>query len=194
MLPLLGLGYAINQSISGPQSSVFIFSLGHNRLSSLPILITLFSFSYQSRTPHRHFTLIVLWRLQQQNVHWRFKLGYHRWYIHCPFCTHLVAEVSYVEGLRDYFSQFGKVDACTIMRDAAGRSRCFAFLTFEDPASVNAVMVREHVLDGKIVSEFLGKRTCQFRHSFGRLIQRGLSQGKNINEPRNYSLVVSQVA
>lgn len=38
------------------------------------------------------------------------------------------------------------------MRDATGRSRCFAFLTFEDPASVNAVMVREHYLDGKIVS------------------------------------------
>ncbi|CAA7269651.1 unnamed protein product [Cyclocybe aegerita] len=55
------------------------------------------------------------------------------------------------DGLRDYFSQFGKVDACTIMRDAAGRSRCFAFLTFEDPASVNAVMVREHYLDGKII-------------------------------------------
>ncbi|CCM04956.1 uncharacterized protein FIBRA_07153 [Fibroporia radiculosa] len=46
---------------------------------------------------------------------------------------------------------FGKVEACTIMRDAAGRSRCFAFLTFEDPASVNAVMVREHFLDGKII-------------------------------------------
>ncbi|KAG6852363.1 hypothetical protein C0991_000363 [Blastosporella zonata] len=55
------------------------------------------------------------------------------------------------EVLRDYFTQFGKVDACTIMRDAAGRSRCFAFLTFEDPASVNAVMVREHFLDGKII-------------------------------------------
>ncbi|KAI0786556.1 hypothetical protein C8Q75DRAFT_772174 [Abortiporus biennis] len=55
------------------------------------------------------------------------------------------------ESLRKYFSQFGKVEACTIMRDAAGRSRCFAFLTFEDPASVNAVMVREHFLDGKII-------------------------------------------
>lgn len=38
------------------------------------------------------------------------------------------------------------------MRDGTGRSRCFAFLTFEDPASVNAVMVREHYLDGKVVS------------------------------------------
>ncbi|KAI0751815.1 hypothetical protein C8Q80DRAFT_1098022 [Daedaleopsis nitida] len=55
------------------------------------------------------------------------------------------------ESLRKYFSQFGKVEACTIMRDAAGRSRCFAFLTFEDPASVNAVMVREHFLDGKVI-------------------------------------------
>ncbi|KAF9817248.1 hypothetical protein IEO21_03612 [Rhodonia placenta] len=55
------------------------------------------------------------------------------------------------EGLRKYFSQFGKVEACTIMRDAAGRSRCFAFLTFEEPASVNSVMVREHFLDGKII-------------------------------------------
>ena len=60
--------------------------------------------------------------------------------------------ILYVDALREYFSQFGKVDACTIMRDAAGRSRCFAFLTFEEPASVNAVMVREHFLDGKIVS------------------------------------------
>ena len=55
------------------------------------------------------------------------------------------------ESLKKYFTQFGKVEACTIMRDAAGRSRCFAFLTFEDPASVNAVMVREHFLDGKVV-------------------------------------------
>lgn len=55
------------------------------------------------------------------------------------------------ETLRNYFSEFGKVDACTIMRDASGRSRGFAFLTFEDPAAVNAVMVREHYLDGKII-------------------------------------------
>ena len=55
------------------------------------------------------------------------------------------------EGLRNYFSEFGKVDACTIVRDADGKSRGFAFLTFEDPASVNAVMIREHFLDNKAV-------------------------------------------
>jgi RNA-binding protein Musashi len=42
------------------------------------------------------------------------------------------------------------------MRDGAtGRSRGFGFLTFRDPKTVNIVMVKEHQLDGKIVSLFL---------------------------------------
>lgn len=57
------------------------------------------------------------------------------------------------EGLKNYFSQFGPVVHCTIMRDGeSGRSRGFAFLTFADPTTVNSVMVREHWLDGKSVS------------------------------------------
>ncbi|KAH0834018.1 hypothetical protein J3R83DRAFT_11254 [Lanmaoa asiatica] len=44
-----------------------------------------------------------------------------------------------------------KVDACTIMRDPDGRSRGFAFLTFEEPESVNAVLSRDHILDGKSI-------------------------------------------
>lgn len=76
----------------------------------------------------------------------------------------VVLKYDSVEGLRAYFSQFGKVDACTIMRDPAGRSRCFAFLTFEEPASVNAVMVKEHILDGKIVSRHFGSLTVYFSH------------------------------
>ncbi|KAI0727753.1 hypothetical protein C8Q72DRAFT_746230, partial [Fomitopsis betulina] len=55
------------------------------------------------------------------------------------------------EGLRKYFSEFGEVEDCTILRDQDGRSRGFAFLTFREPSSVNAVMVREHVLDGKAI-------------------------------------------
>lgn len=40
------------------------------------------------------------------------------------------------------------------MRDSAtGRSRGFGFLTFRDPKTVNTVMVKEHYLDGKIVSQ-----------------------------------------
>ncbi|KAJ3823439.1 hnRNP A1-gamma isoform [Lentinula raphanica] len=55
------------------------------------------------------------------------------------------------EGLRNYFSQFGKVDACTIMRDPSGTSRGFAFLTFEDPNAVATVTSRDHFLDGKAI-------------------------------------------
>lgn len=57
-----------------------------------------------------------------------------------------------LESLKDYFSQFGEVQECTVMRDGAtGRSRGFGFLTFKDPKTVNTVMVKEHYLDGKIV-------------------------------------------
>jgi hypothetical protein len=59
---------------------------------------------------------------------------------------------SSLESLRDYFSQFGEVIECTVMRDSAtGRSRGFGFLTFKDAKTVNIVMVKEHFLDGKIV-------------------------------------------
>ncbi len=60
--------------------------------------------------------------------------------------------IFYSESLRDYFSQFGDVQECTVMRDGAtGRSRGFGFLTFRDAKTVNTVMVKEHYLDGKIV-------------------------------------------
>ena len=55
--------------------------------------------------------------------------------------------------MQSYFSQFGEVLECTVMRDnGTGRSRGFGFLTFKDAKTVNAVMDKEHFLDGKIVS------------------------------------------
>lgn len=60
------------------------------------------------------------------------------------------------ESLRAYFEQFGEITECTVMREnQTGRSRGFGFLTFKDPKVVNTVMVKEHVLDGKIVSPLL---------------------------------------
>ncbi|CED85364.1 heterogeneous nuclear ribonucleoprotein hrp1 [Phaffia rhodozyma] len=53
------------------------------------------------------------------------------------------------DNLRTYFSQFGAVEHCTIMRDPTGRSRGFAFLTFEQSSSVDKVLAQEHQLDGK---------------------------------------------
>ncbi len=49
------------------------------------------------------------------------------------------------------YSFLSKVDACTIMRDPNGTSRGFAFLTFEDPSAVAAVVAQDHILDGKAV-------------------------------------------
>jgi RNA-binding protein Musashi len=37
------------------------------------------------------------------------------------------------------------------MRDPSGTSRGFAFLTFEDPDAISAIVAREHFLDGKAV-------------------------------------------
>lgn len=91
------------------------------------------------------------------------------------------------ESLRKYFTQFGKVEACTIMRDAAGRSRCFAFLTFEDPASVNAVMVREHFLDGKIVSTGPFISEVRGTNPLDRSTRSAPSRGRSISVRRSFS-------
>ena len=64
----------------------------------------------------------------------------------------------YTEGLKSYMSQFGEIDACTIMRDPSGRSRGFAFLTYTNAASVNKVMNQVHHLDGKQASRIY---TCE---------------------------------
>lgn len=56
------------------------------------------------------------------------------------------------ESMKNYFSQFGEVTECTVMRDNnTGRSRGFGFLTFKDPKIVSVVLAREHFLDGKII-------------------------------------------
>jgi RNA-binding protein Musashi len=55
------------------------------------------------------------------------------------------------ENLRDYFSKFGDVNECMVMRDpTTKRARGFGFITFADPTSVEKVLADEtHELDGK---------------------------------------------
>ncbi|CUM64250.1 uncharacterized protein PRCAT00001847001 [Priceomyces carsonii] len=56
------------------------------------------------------------------------------------------------QGLVDYFTKFGEVVDHTIMRDNnTGKSRGFGFLTFKDPKSVDEVIKRDHILDGKLI-------------------------------------------
>ncbi|RMZ91552.1 hypothetical protein DV736_g1199, partial [Chaetothyriales sp. CBS 134916] len=79
------------------------------------------------------------------------------------------------QSLHDYFSQFGEVQECTVMRDGStGRSRGFGFLTFKDPKTVNTVMAKEHFLDGKIVRVTLFATLPEDQLSLGSIKQRHL--------------------
>jgi hypothetical protein len=99
----------------------------------------------------------------------------------------------FTESLKDYFTQFGEVTECTVMRDGVtGRSRGFGFLTFKDPKVVNVVMVKEHLLDGKLVSLIL-RKSVYFHHSSSlltdvyRLTLSAQSHVTNRRRPRRFS-------
>ncbi|KAJ3120988.1 hypothetical protein HK098_004077 [Nowakowskiella sp. JEL0407] len=56
------------------------------------------------------------------------------------------------ESLCNYFSQYGEVLECVVMKDAnSGRSRGFGFLTFKDADVVDKVVSMTHYLDGKMI-------------------------------------------
>lgn len=58
------------------------------------------------------------------------------------------------ETLRNYFSQYGEVVDCVIMKDkATNQSRGFGFVKFKDPNCVRTVLeTKPHNLDGRNVS------------------------------------------
>ncbi|KTG38258.1 hypothetical protein cypCar_00033457 [Cyprinus carpio] len=61
------------------------------------------------------------------------------------------------DSLRDYFSKFGEIRECMVMRDpTTKRSRGFGFVTFADAASVDKVLAQpHHELDSKTVCPLL---------------------------------------
>uniref|UniRef100_A0A8D0CFZ0 Musashi RNA-binding protein 2b n=1 Tax=Scleropages formosus TaxID=113540 RepID=A0A8D0CFZ0_SCLFO len=71
---------------------------------------------------------------------------------HDPGCCPLVLFV-FTDSLRDYFSKFGEIRECMVMRDpTTKRSRGFGFVTFADAASVDKVLAQpHHELDSKTV-------------------------------------------
>ncbi|KAI5850643.1 hypothetical protein BZA05DRAFT_59474 [Tricharina praecox] len=117
------------------------------------------------------------------------------------------------DSLKEYFSQFGEVTECTVMRDGpTGRSRGFGFLTFKDPKTVNIVMVKEHYLDGKIIDPkraiprdeqektskiFVGGVSQEATESdfreyflqFGRVLDATLMMDKDTGRPRGFGFV-----
>ncbi|KAK5684353.1 hypothetical protein LTS10_004221 [Elasticomyces elasticus] len=117
------------------------------------------------------------------------------------------------ENMKQYFSQFGDVVECTVMRDGAtGRSRGFGFLTFRDPKVVNTVMVKEHTLDGKLIDPkraiprdeqertakiFVGgvsqdasqEDFAGFFRGFGNVLDATLMMDKETGRPRGFGFV-----
>ncbi|KAL2874348.1 hypothetical protein SGCOL_010519 [Colletotrichum sp. CLE4] len=117
------------------------------------------------------------------------------------------------QSLREYFSQFGEVVECTVMRDSStGRSRGFGFLTFKDAKTVNIVMVKEHFLDGKIIDPkraiprdeqektskiFVGgvsqdttdQEFKDYFAQFGRVVDATLMMDKDTGRPRGFGFV-----
>ncbi|KAH3898707.1 Hrp1p SCDLUD_005031 [Saccharomycodes ludwigii] len=56
------------------------------------------------------------------------------------------------DALKEYFNKYGNVIDLKIMREPNnGRSRGFAFLTFESAKSVDEVLKTQHILDGKVI-------------------------------------------
>ncbi|KAI8985458.1 hypothetical protein BDB01DRAFT_842909 [Pilobolus umbonatus] len=54
------------------------------------------------------------------------------------------------ESLHRYFSQFGEVVECVVMRDpTTHRSRGFGFLTMKENSAIDKIVSQEHHLDGK---------------------------------------------
>jgi len=59
-----------------------------------------------------------------------------------------------IEGLRNYFSQFGEVVEAFIMTNRAnGRSRGFGFIIFTTEEAADLVSIETHFLDNRYVSE-----------------------------------------
>ena len=58
-----------------------------------------------------------------------------------------------VETLLRYFTRFGEVIDCVVMKNAeTGRSRGFGFVTFADPGNIDAVLATcPHNLDGRTI-------------------------------------------
>jgi len=95
------------------------------------------------------------------------------------------------DGLREYFSQFGEVTECMVMRDpATKRARGFGFITFSDVASVDKVLEQQvHELDGKKIDPkvaFPKRANPRMITKTKKIFIGGLSASSTVDDMKNY--------
>lgn len=99
------------------------------------------------------------------------------------------------ESLQDYFSRFGQIRECVIMKDSiTKRSRGFGFVTFTDPTSVEKVLASSpHQLDSKTIDPKVAVPVRQTIQSQPKLVTRtkkmfigGLSATTTIEDVKQY--------
>nr|XP_025045962.1 RNA-binding protein Musashi homolog 1-like isoform X2 [Pelodiscus sinensis] len=95
------------------------------------------------------------------------------------------------EGLWEYFSQFGEVKECLVMRDPlTKRSRGFGFITFMDQAGVNKVLAQSrHELDSKTIDPkvaFPRRAQPKMVTQTKKIFVGGLSVNTNVEDVKQY--------
>jgi hypothetical protein len=80
------------------------------------------------------------------------------------------------ETLKEYVTKFGEVSDSLVMKDqTTGQSRCFGFVTFTDPLTIDEFMKqRPHTLDGRQIDPKRASMKLQIiivHHFFSLLIK-----------------------
>jgi len=116
------------------------------------------------------------------------------------------------ENLRKYFSQYGELTDCVVMRTDNGMSRCFGFLTFKDPSVIDEILKQKHNLDGKDIDPkraipreeqektekiFVGgvkpevteDEFKEYFSQFGNVVEATLMSNKETGRPRGFGFI-----
>jgi len=116
------------------------------------------------------------------------------------------------ENLRNYFSQYGEISDCVVMRTDTGMSRCFGFLTFKDPSVIDNILKQKHKLDGKDIDPkraipreeqektekiFVGgvkpevteEEFKEYFSQFGTVVESTLMLNKDTGRPRGFGFI-----
>jgi len=116
------------------------------------------------------------------------------------------------DNLRNYFSQYGEISDCVVMRTETGMSRCFGFLTFKDPSVIDNILKQKHKLDGKDIDPkraipreeqektekiFVGgvkpevteEEFKEYFSQFGTVVESTLMLNKDTGRPRGFGFI-----